>query len=439
MSNFIAEAGLPQNIGANPTDAITIESVLREKQTFDTSLSFEKLGIDDKDHGWLAHAPSRPTVLKSLPSQSNILSICVMELALSLVDQARPYCAITTADRKLHLLDPRSPTYEAVRSYTAFSESPILDIIAIDKQRILVASMSGRLAVYDTARDVMLEERKDHSKYVVKIARYVQDDYVYIATAGWDAKVFLYQYSTAAEGDGAQLGEPRATLELPSIPETLLFVSEGDVPILVVARRDSTFLHYYSVSSPTSPALVFLGKQNLAPHSNAWVAFTPCDIQLCPTDSSLVAVATSTTPHMKLFVVRLLIPSGQASLLDTNRELTQASQARAELLIQDRDEAAIIVNVSTLAPQTQYSTPRLVWRPDGSGIYLSSDDGQVRGIEAITGKLMATLDGHDPGSKIRCLWAGTFTTSSDSETDTSSQHEVLISGGFDQKLIVWHP
>ncbi|KAH7405941.1 WD40-repeat-containing domain protein [Phaeosphaeria sp. MPI-PUGE-AT-0046c] len=439
LTNFIAEAGLPKDIGARPADSITIESVLHEKQTFDTSLNFEKLGIEDKDHGWLAHAPSKPTILKSLPNQSNILSVSVMELTLSQVDSPRQYCAVTTADRKLHLLDPTSPTYEVARSYSAFSESPILDVIAIDKRRILVASMSGRLALYDTVSDVMLEERKDHSKYVVKIAHYTQDNQVYIATAGWDAKVFLYQYRVAAEEDGAELGEPRAVLELPSIPETLLFIEEDDTPILLVARRDSTFLHYYALPSPMSSAFVCLGKQNLAPHSNAWIAFTPSDIQLCPSNPSLVAIATSTTPHMKLLIVRLLIPSNQTALLDANRELTQASQAQAELLIQDREEAAIVVNVSTLAPQTQYSTPRLVWRPDGSGIYLSSDDGLVRGIEAVTGKLMATLEGHDAGSKIRCLWAGKIKTSSDSGTDIGSQQEFLISGGFDQRLIMWHP
>jgi WD40 repeat protein len=146
---------------------------------------------------------------------------------------------------------------------------------------------------------------------------------------------------------------------------------------------------------------------------------------------------------MKLLIVKLLVPSKESSLLDAtpnlgpNGTLTQASQARAELLIQDREEAAIVVNVSTLAPQTQYSTPRLVWRPDGSGVYVSSDDGLVRGIEASTGKLMATLGGHDPGSKLRCLWAGNLDTRQRGSSNVNGQQEYLVSGGFDQKLILW--
>jgi WD40 repeat protein len=443
LSAFVLEAGLPQDVGANPEDAITIESVLYEKKAFDTSLNFEKLGLVDKDRGWSAHAPSKPTVLSSLQARSNILSISILNLSLSTSGIAREYLAVTTADRKLHLLDPASPAYEVAHSYSDFQESPILDVVAISNQHILVASMGGKLTLYDTVKGEILETRKDHSKYIVKIATHTEGHAVWIASAGWDAKIVLYKFTPSTNG---YLGEPCAILSLPSIPEALTFIISPDdgTPILLVARRDSTFLHYYAVPNPDSQDLTFLGRQSLAPHSNAWIAFTPSDVQICPTDPSLVAIATSTTPHMKLLIVKLLLPSKQSSLLDatsilgSNGTITQASQARAELLIQDREEAAIVVNVSTLAPQTQYSTPRLVWRPDGSGVYVSSDDGLVRGIEAATGKLMVTLEGHDSGSKLRCLWAGNIDTSQESSSSVHVQQECLISGGFDQKLILWH-
>jgi WD40 repeat protein len=446
LNSFVLEAGLPPEIGTGSNHAITIESILQEKKTYDTSLNFEKLGLDDdKDRGWSAQAPTKPIVLSSLPSRSNILSISVVELALFSAAQARKYLAVTTADRKLHLVDTSSPTYAVAHSYTSFQDSPILDVIAIDKQHIVVASMSGKLSLYNTVKDTMLEDRRDHSKYVVKIAHHSAGTTTWIASAGWDAKVILYNYHTAAGRDDMRLGKPCAILELPSIPETLIFLTSphDGTPVLLVARRDSTFLHFYALPGSGSPGLTFLGKQNLAPHSNAWIAFTPSDVQVCPVDQSVVAVATSTTPHMKLLIVKLLVPDGHSSLTEadpdrtSDRPATQASQARAELLIQDREEAAININVSTLAPQTQYSTPRLVWRPDGSGLYVSSDDGIVRGIEASTGKLMMTLEGHDPGSKLRCLWAGRLDTCEDSG-GTDSPQEHLISGGFDQKLILWH-
>ena len=194
-----------------------------------------------------------------------------------------------------------------------------------------------------------------------------------------------------------------------------------------------------------SPAFTLIGKQNLAPHSNAWVAFTPSDVQICPTNPYLAAIATSSTPHMKLLVVKLLLPPTRFSVLETGPSLdqdvpvTQASQARAELLVADKEEAAILVNVSTMAPQTAYSTPRLVWRPDGTGVYVSSDDGIIRGIEVKSGKLVASLAAHEPGSKLRCLWAGRLKSCNSDHSEADRETEYLLSGGFDQKLILWSP
>ena len=424
---------------------MTIESILQEKKTFDLSLKFEKLGVEDANREWAVPAPSKPTVLQSLPSRSNILSVAAFDLLLPSATTVQQYIAVTTADRRLHLLNPASPSFELVHSYTSFQDSPILDIITIGSRHMVIASMSGKLLLYDTASDKALDERKDHSKYVVKLASWSNSDSVLIASAGWDSRVFLYQVNV--RDNVPRIGEPLATLTLPSIPETVLFVRspEDGSPILMVARRDSTFLYYYSVPDLDSSAFNLLGKQNLAPHSNAWVAFTPADVQISPTDPSVVAVATSSTPHMKILILKLLLPPTQPPIPDTVTvteevepiAITQASQARAELLIADREEAAISVNVSTMAPQTAYSTPRLTWRPDGSGLYVSSDDGIVRGVEASSGKLVAALEGHEPGSKLRCLWAGNLKTSSCEAVDTAKDHEFLISGGFDQRLILW--
>lgn len=445
LKSFVQEADLPSDVGAGFNDSVTIETILHEKKTFDLSLNFEKLGVDDANRAWAIPAPSKPMVLGSLPSRSNILSVTVFDLLLPSATVARQYVAVTTADRRLHLLNPASPSLELVQSYTSFQESPILDIITISSRYILIASMSGKLLLYDIANDKVLDERKDHSKYVVKLASWSSSDSVLVASAGWDSKVFLYQLHNG--DDAPRIGEPLATLTLTSIPETILFVKspEDGSPILVVARRDSTFLYYYSVSNLTTSAFTLLGKQNLAPHSNAWVAFTPADVQICPTDPSVVAVATSSTPHMKILILKLLLPPTQPPLPDSvatteivePAALTQASQARAELLIADREEAAISVNVSTMAPQTTYSTPRLTWRPDGSGLYVSSDDGVVRGIEANSGKLIAALEGHEPGSKLRCLWAGSLKAHSADTVDATKDQEFLISGGFDQRLILW--
>lgn len=51
LAAFINEAGLPVDTGSKDGE-VTIEQILSEKKTFDMSLNFEKLGVDDKDREW---------------------------------------------------------------------------------------------------------------------------------------------------------------------------------------------------------------------------------------------------------------------------------------------------------------------------------------------------------------------------------------------------
>ena len=68
-------------------------------------------------------------------------------------------------------------------------------------------------------------------------------------------------------------------------------------------------------------------------------------------------------------------------------------------------------------------------------MWVNGDDGAIRGVEASTGKVVCTLlGGHALGSKVRCLWAGRIAAGGDEDGEGE---EWLVSGGFDQKLIVW--
>lgn len=338
----------------------------------------------------------------------------------------------TTADRRVNVLDTPSCTLRS--SATSLQDSPILSCLILRKKYVVLASMSGQIVIADLAGNV-IEKRRDHAKYIVNVKFFDNAQKPLLATAAWDNKVNIYSLPVS---DPPTLGEPIATINLPSKPESITFVQHPELqkPILLVSRTDSTHLYYYTTES--EPRL--LGRQNLAPHSNAWVAFTPSALAVCPKDPSLLACATSAVPSMKLLVVRMLIPPWdnvatsapptvlRTSLLDDNPDATetQASQARVALALADKEEAAIQIHCTTLSPQSAYSTPAVAWRPDGSGVWVNGDDGVIRGIEAASGKIIATLKGHDPGSKVRCLWAGIV-----------GGEEWLVSGGFDQKLIVW--
>lgn len=345
-------------------------------------------------------------------------------------------------------------------------EAPVLSISTFSDYTV-IGDMAGNLLLMASSDGNVLDRRKEHRKYVVKIAVSEQEQGTWIASAGWDSKVYIYWLPKTRSPPSLQ--EPVGEISLSSNPEAILFVHSSftDRTNLLLSRRDSTFLYYYDVpntgsfsTSSTSIELELLGRQNLAPHALSWVAFTPSEITLCPTDGTKVAIATSSTPHMKLLVVRLLFPNGivtsygssllptnptasvvATAMLDASEGITNdspsstAAAARADLAQQNREEAAILISCNTMAPQTQYSTPVVVWRPDGSGLFVNGDDGIVRGIEASTGKVVCKLESHEPGSKIRCLWAGTILSKGGNEE--KDVEEWLVSGGFDQRLIVW--
>ncbi|EME88072.1 uncharacterized protein MYCFIDRAFT_55082 [Pseudocercospora fijiensis CIRAD86] len=434
---FINEVGLPYDAGNVSKGDLTIETLLEEKKTFDVSIRFEKLGVEDANVGWSRPAPSTATQIDVLPTASNILSTQVENVAEQ-GQKAAPVLLVSTADRKVHILDAWSNALQ--RTLANLHDSPVLSCSTVKGQHLLTSSMSGSLHLNDT-NGSSISKRRDHSKYVVKVA--VLEDSTtgtIVATAGWDNAIFIYK---PQDTNGAiELGEPKATIPLQTKPEAMIWLRhpENQQPVLLVSRTDSNNIFFYTAEDP--PRL--LGKQNLAPHSNAWVAFTPSSLELCPTDPTLLAVGTSSVPHMKLLIVRLLFPPWEpeparrppqalrSSLLDDNPvQETQASQARAALAVADREHAAIQIHCTTMAPQTAYSTPAVMWRPDGSGVWVNGDDGAVRGIEACSGKVVATLLGHEPGSKVRCLWAGMVKSE-------EGQKEILVSGGFDQKLIVWN-
>lgn len=321
-------------------------------------------------------------------------------------------------------LNPRETPLAAIH------ESPILSgVILFGGTRVLTSSISGQITLSASSGEI-LDHRRDHAKYVVQITAQEEHDSVnqeiWVATAGWDRQVVLYHLREPCDS----LPAPTASITLPTNPESVAITTHPDSaqPILIIARRDSSSLHFYTLS--ISPQLI--GSQNLSPHSAAWVAFTPACIAISPTDPSLIAIATSSVPHMKLLIARLLVPPLTTPSVEGN--ITAVDQARADLARQEREAAALQVCCSALAAQTQYSTPALVWRPDGSGVWVNSDDGVVRGFEAMTGKLIATLSGgHEVGSKIRCLAAGMV------EIGDGQEEEWLVSGGFDQKLLVWRP
>ena len=377
-----------------------------------------------------------------MPTSANLLHVALE----SDHEEAKSQLLLaTTADRRMTLLRTDAE-FSLFRSYSHLQDSPILSVVSLSNKSLITlsSSMSGEIVLYDHKHDETLEKRRDHSKYVVEVAEYLADSGIHwVATAGWDGKILVYVLKSCRDSSHMCIGPPVAVIHLPTNPQAILFVKDPNdaAPILLATRRDSTLLLYYSLSSvslsdPSMSSLVeleLLGVQNLAPHSNAWIAFSPSSVALCPTDSSVLAVATSSVPHMKLIIVRMLLPASGTQASTSNLALTQAAQARDNLALRNREDAAIRVNVSTMAPQTPYSTPQVCWRPDGTGVWVNGDDGALRGIETRSGKIVHCLKGgHEAGSKIRSVQSALVHCK-------NREVEWVISGGFDKRLVIWKP
>ncbi|RMZ78092.1 hypothetical protein DV737_g4025, partial [Chaetothyriales sp. CBS 132003] len=413
---FLQEAGLSESsITLNANDW-TIEKILEEKRRLDASQAYEKTPDDDDDDSndtkWTTPAPTVPHA-PSTAATSNVL--CVRG------DPSSTQILTTTADRKVSVLSARPSSSYQTMSTVSDNDSPVLSLTLVDGY-CLTTSMSGELTVRQGDNYGSIVDRvRDHTKYAVASAVLRDGDdsnsSIIIATAGWDKKVHIYHVWANKPPFG--LGQPIHTITLASVPEAILFVRNPatNAPFLILSRRDSTFLYYYSSQPP----------QSLAPYSPSNSSFTPSSLALHPSDPSLVAIATSHLPHMHLIIVRLLFPdhpnrrdpaSSSTSTGFSSGDSAAAISERQKQQAKEREEAAVVVHATTMAPQTPYSTPAVVWRPNGTGVYVNGDDGAVRGIEAKTGKVA--------GTKVRTLWCGLL-----------DGREVLLSGGFDKRLVVW--
>lgn len=429
LEAFLKETNLSEEVATTNTGDWTLEKLIAEKVQFDTSLKFERRD-NEVSQGWTRPAPSISRE-PELTINANVLCVAGHPDSDSL--------HISTANNTCLSVTSKTP-YSVLSTRTFKADSPILSTTFLSGGlRTISTTMSGKLIIHDRQTGSLLAERRDHGKWAVHVATWMvpRAQHVLIATAGWDQKVHIYNIHTQETevGDALSLPPPFHTITLPSDPESMVFVMNPDTNklYLIVSRRDSSFLHYYRIefeetSSSDAMSVTAAGRQNLAPHSNAWVAFTPSALALHPSDPTLLAIATSHLPHLKVILVRLLFPDTPSThgFAEAPPPQTQAAMARAELALQDREDAAITLQVSTLAPQTPYSTPQIAWRPDGSGVWVNGDDGVVRGVEAKTGKVVALLRGHEAGSKVRTLWAGQV-----------DNREILISGGFDRKCFVW--
>jgi hypothetical protein len=441
LQSFLSEANLPPAATETKPGDWVLEEIIKEKSLYDQNLNYEKDDTTVKS-GWSEPSPSKPIqppgayhangLAVAADSGSNTILASFVNNIVAIWDTACP------PESTLGIL----PTGKNILSF---------DIV---KDRFFLCGyMDGSVAIHDMETFKSLASVKAHGNYAVQVISTWDGTNLLIATAGWDKKLSIH--CPEFLGDGSYATFPQSFLSIPTRAnvQSLLFARHPDTDALylIYTIRDSIHLHYLHLTpSPASPTTSTTstsfpytatpsGTQSLAPHQHStWTSFTPSFITSHPTDPTLIAIATSHTPTMKLIIVRLLFPSPPGPS-PSPRPTHQAATPLPHSSHMTKDELAIKLVVSTSAPQNDYSTPRCAWRPDGSGVWVSGDDGVVRGIDAETGKVVSQLKGgHEMGTKIRGLWAGMLGRRGGSSGEgAEKEREVCISAGFDRRVLVW--
>jgi WD40 repeat protein len=300
-----------------------------------------------------------------------------------------PVLLSTAADRSLRLVSAEPP-HALLRNFTTPSDSALLSLAVIKEKWIIVSSMTGRLTILNPDTGDTVTSIRPHEKYATRVLY----EEPYVVSTAYDKTLYVHSLVFHESGLPSFAEDKVGKIQLSTPPEALAVVSlpAKSEKALVFSRRDSTFLFYHLLQD----GLPFHSERNLAPSSNSWVSYHAMSIAVNPVNPKILAVGTSSTPHMKLMLVEV-------------------------------DTENVLKEVFTGAPQSVYSTAVVQWRPDASGMWLNGDDGIVRGVGSKCGKFRCSLKACEGGEKVRTLWAGVV----------EGAGEVLVTGGFDKGLNIW--
>lgn len=276
----------------------------------------------------------------------------------------------SSSDKSLRVFDVNTQKLQHVFHAVHGSSAAIRSITYIGKGIVVTGGMDGRFVATDLISKQEVGAERAHGRFINGVA--FNSAHSVLASAGFDGFLKLYKIDVVESEPRKVTFTLLGSHKFLQIPTAVALVELAECPglTLLACTQDSTFMHFLQVpSTPTDEPVDILQeirKINLldAEYSSL-VTFTPLDISIAPDGSNRYAVATSHAPHMRIILGNL-------------------------------NETEIEKNLLAYAPQDKFSNPRIKWSTDGKGIWATGDDGIVRGIEVVTGKVVAELkNGHD--------------------------------------------
>ncbi|ODQ65500.1 hypothetical protein NADFUDRAFT_50782 [Nadsonia fulvescens var. elongata DSM 6958] len=352
-----------------------------------------------------------------------IVSLIVADLTLSPDKDLETKVICTMADKTLRIMPLFRTSKDGTDDDCVLSglhgTGAVKCVKPIGQRYLLTAGMDGGLRLTDlwslekvTPNSIDNRLIKAHTKFVITVdVLQVNEDIFYIASAGYDNRIQIYEISLSGLESQSSDNVFRSigSLDLSTTPTCLRFHPASGH--LLVTKKDSTFVYFIQFNSTLLGLLTQLARFDLCEAQFASHSFTILDFILVQQQSSsmcyLVAV-TSHTPYQRVIIAKL----------------------SAEGLM-----VTIEQNVSSYAPQDKFSSAQITAWPNDGGlgsqknpiVFVTGDDGIARGLSIPEGKLICKLDDGIHKTRIKTVNA----------RSNQMGDFVVVTGGVDKTICVW--
>lgn len=391
----------------DPQDHEPLESIIKDRLHFDEIKDTE---LDDVHHAKASLKAEIPNWYPRRPDFKETLQLGIASLII--------YCTSWQwRNRTLGLFVTNTKqliVFDLIRNELLLTESfssIIKLVVPVSDNTVAFADMSGSITLKKLVQHDVEEEGSEnewtfesidsnsiklHRRLIIDM-KYSDD---YFVSIGWDNRVVIgsiKDLKVKIIDDAVLQSNPTSIL---------MMKDDSGAPVVLVGRLDSSLLHMFTLQNDK---FVEVARLSLNDSEFSTYSFQPMSIvQIKP---HIVTVATDHVPFMRLitlYVPKLseIKPDPQSSIIPIIRAL-------------------IISNYNSMSPQDKYSSPILLTRPKGAGLWFAGDDGKLRGIDLKTGNVMEELDSNEGRAK------SAFITTHDND------EIIVVAGAVDRTISIW--
>lgn len=454
-SNGESEGVLPIKASAALNTTLSNNSVFTMEQQ--RLIEDRQISIDY----WTVRCPEKKTKLdlfqKTLVIFSNVDHV-------TLDGEVRTVGLFSTSSRSVCIYDLENRQV-LVRGENLGGRSPVKAMACIPGTAyVLICSMNGNLSISAVKKDANSGDYSIssigkgvslHRKLITSVAyRSFGLGSGYFCSLGWDCRLVVCKVANENTDSPELINVGSVLLPTQGTCVTVLRDDELELPVVLVGRVDSSFVHVFTVCKRKNntgdgtdiqhnESIVGLAKLSLNDSEFSSHVFHP--MAITQSSRGVVSVATSHTPYLR--VVTFALPSVREMLSKAPSVVDSCSKSDSSTLLcelrrmcqkgtDDRLNPnvpvmrnVIVSNFSGMTPQDKFSTPVLMSRPAGrSGIWVVGNDGLIRGFDLRIGKVVETICAHE--GRIKTVSAGYLTG--------EGHNEVIVScGAVDRAIYCW--